>query len=268
MKKFISVLLAVSMLLTLCACGSKKAGYGVQTVQTLVEQEYALGFRSDDLLYFYVTAAIEQLAYDGAVDSLARQWFGETAVSFPKKNGGLESYVIPQDKTLIIGIDTGSFPLAYEIGGMYWGFDIELATKVCELLGWTLQVQSITKENAYVELSAGNIDVAWGGIVLSEEDVSSDRITQYGPYMKNDIVIAARESSNIWNSLRLNGRALTMPAELEAMDALNTDEKLMKRLGQVTRLAGGTIECFEYLFAGKCDCVLTDTAAILYYNSH
>ena len=45
-------------------------------------------------------------------------------------------------------------------------------------------------------------------------------------------------------------------------------EKLANRLGQITRLAGGTTEFFEYLDAGKCDAVLTDTAALYYYNSH
>ena len=52
------------------------------------------------------------------------------------------------------------------------------------------------------------------------------------------------------------------------MAALNTNEKLANRLGQITRLAGGTTECFSYLYAGKCDAVLTDTAALYYYNSH
>ena len=33
-------------------------------------------------------------------------------------------------------------------------------------------------------------------------------------------------------------------------------------------LAGGTTECFEYLFAGRCDAVLTDTTAIAYINCH
>jgi len=52
------------------------------------------------------------------------------------------------------------------------------------------------------------------------------------------------------------------------MDALNTDQKLIKRLGQITRLAGGTTECFAQLYAGKCDAVLTDSTALYYFNSH
>ena len=52
------------------------------------------------------------------------------------------------------------------------------------------------------------------------------------------------------------------------MAALETDPKLAKRLGQIIRLAGGTMECFEYLYSGKCDVVLTDSTALYYYNCH
>ena len=54
----------------------------------------------------------------------------------------------------------------------------------------------------------------------------------------------------------------------EAMDALMSEGKLHKRLGQITRLAGGTTECFEYLYSGRCDAVLTDSTALYYYNCH
>ena len=54
----------------------------------------------------------------------------------------------------------------------------------------------------------------------------------------------------------------------EAMSALETDPKLAKRLGQIIRLAGGTMECFEYMYSGKCDVVLTDSTALYYYNCH
>ena len=39
-------------------------------------------------------------------------------------------------------------------------------------------------------------------------------------------------------------------------------------LGQISRLAGGTTECFQYLYQGRCDVILTDTTAIYYFNCH
>ena len=55
---------------------------------------------------------------------------------------------------------------------------------------------------------------------------------------------------------------------VEALNALNSDSRLASRLGNVIRLVGGTIECFNYLYDNKCDAILTDSTAILYYNCH
>ena len=202
------------------------------------------------------------------MDELARKWFGSNIVNFKKTAGALDKLEAPGERTFIIGVDINSFPVAYTSGGNYWGFDVELAQAVCDKLGWGLQIQPIEKENVYIELYSGNIDCAWGGIALDEAELEAGRYTQYGPYMENDIVVASREGSSVWNSLRLSGRNMAMPTTEEAMAALNTNEKLANRLGQITRLAGGITECFEYLYAGKCDAVLTDTAALYYYNSH
>ena len=50
MKKIISLLLVVCILFGLAACGGP-SGYGVNAVQVLVEQEYSIAFRNNDLIY-------------------------------------------------------------------------------------------------------------------------------------------------------------------------------------------------------------------------
>ena len=266
-KTLLSLILLTALCLSLCACGSSPT-YGVSTIVTLVPQEYSLGFRNDDPIYFYVTAALETLAAEGVVDQLTAKWFGQNIITIDKNAEALSRLTPPDPRVFIIGLDTNSFPLAYLSNGQFWGFDVELANAVCARLGWTLQMQSIEKENAYVELSSGNIDCAWGGIALSQEDIDAKKLTQYGPYVHNDIVIAARAGSGIRNKLMLTDKNMCMSSTAEAMDALNTDPSIPKRLGQITRLAGGTAECFENLYAGKCDIVLTDSTALYYFNCH
>lgn len=267
MKKILALLLALCICLSLCACGGGST-YGIKTLQTLVEQEYSLAFRNDDPQYYYIYAALGYLNTSGTVSELTRKWFGDDIINLPKDGEMLAALGMPAPKTFIIGIDQNSFPMAYASSGTFWGYDIELAYTVCELLGWTLQIQPIEKENVYTELYSGNIDCAWGGIVLDAKGIANHSYTEIGPYVKNDIVIAARESSSIWNKLKLSGKHLSMPTTSEATDALNTDAGLVKRLGQISRLAGGTTECFTYLYSGKCDVVLTDSTAIYYYNCH
>ncbi len=266
MKKIVSIVLVICVCLGCSACGG--SSYGVKTVQTLVEQEYSLAFRTGDPTATYVTAAIEVLSYEGKVDELAAKWFGDRIINFKKTADALEKTGMPGARDFIIGLDMNSFPMAYVSNGEYWGFDVEMAMAVCEKLGWTLKMQAIEKENVYVELSSGNIDCAWGGIALDPDEVAEGLYYQYGPYVHNDIVIATRNGTLIWNRLMLSGKKLSMSSTDEALAALNTDEKLSKRLGQITRLAGGTTECFQNLYAGKCDVVLTDSTALYYFNCH
>ena len=266
MKRILAIALLLALCLALAGCGGSPRE--VQTVATLVEQDYSLAFRTGDPTAYYVAAAIEVLNAEGLVDELAAKWFGARIVTFGKNAEGLERLGPTEPRDLIIGVDVNSFPMAYLTSGQYWGFDVELATAVCEKLGWNLKIQQIEKENVYIELSSGNIDVAWGGIALNPEDLSAGRLAQYGPYVHNDIVIAKRGDAFIENKYMLSHKALAMCSTTEAMEALQSDEGIVNRLGQISRLAGGTTECFQYLYQGRCDVILTDTTAIYYFNCH
>ena len=267
-RSAICLFLLSAFLLVLPACGRGGTGYGVKAVETLVEQEYSIAFRNDDPTAYYVIGAIQALDAEGKLGELSNKWFGQRIISFPNSNIRLEDLPPTEYRDFIIGLDINSFPLAYQANGEYWGFDIEFAIAVCEKLGWHIKMQPIEKENVYIELSSGNIDCAWGGLALDPEEVESRVYSRYGPYVKNDIVVAVRATSYTMNKMMLTGKKMVMPSTPEAMEALNTDQKLVKRLGQITRLAGGTTECFSQLYAGKCDAVLTDSTALYYFNSH
>ena len=266
MKRILSILLLLALCLALSGCGGSPRE--VQTVTTLVEQEYSLAFRTGDPTAYYVVAAIEELNEAGLVDELSVKWFGSRIVTFSKNAEALDKLDPPTGRDFIIGVDVNSFPMAYITGGQYWGFDIELATAVCEKLGWDLKIQQIEKEDVYIELSSGNIDCAWGGIALDKSLVEEGKLAPYGPYLRNDIVIAKRGDAFIENKYMLSHKSLAMCSTTEAMEALQSAPKIMNRLGQISRLAGGTTECFQYLYQGRCDVILTDTTAIYYFNCH
>ena len=268
MKKITAFILAAVMLFSLAACGKTETSYGVKNIQTLVKQEYSIAFRNDDNLYYYVTGALQVLAANGTIDELAIKWLGsKTAVSFNADSTALDNLPAPEARTLLVGVDIDSFPFVYidTATGSYWGFDIQLAQAVCDYFGWTLKALTIKKENVYDELTSGNIDVAWGGIALDEKETESGQYTQYGPYIENEICIGARQG-NVMSSLK--GLSMAMPSTTEALEAVQSDKKIIDKLGNVFRLSGGTTECFTYLYSGKCDIILTDSTAIMYYNCH
>ncbi len=272
MKRSICILLALALLLGCTACGSSGRVGRFRIIRTLVKQDYSLAFRVGDPTKDYVDAALKVLMARGAVDELAVKWFGERIIRFDRDPDALEKLqkdgeIAPRD--LIVGVDLSSYPMAYLTkDGQFWGFDIELSMTVASLLGWNLIIQPIEKDNVYIELSSGNIDVAWGGVALDEKELKEDQYSQLGPYVHNDIVIAARIDSFIFNNMMLSGKRLAMCSTAEAMDALNTDPRLVRRLGQISRFAEGTDACFHSLFSGESDVVLIDTMAIYYVNCH
>ena len=267
MKKIICILLAICLCLPFCACGNPP-GYGVRAVVTLVEQDYILAFRTGDITVFYVSAALQVLNAQGKIDELNRKWFGSYPVTFDKDAEALNKIGMPEPRNFVVGIDLDSFPFAYkDANGAFWGFDVELAMAVCELLGWELSLQPIETVDTYVELSSGNIDCAWGGIALDQKMVDEGKYEPLGPYVHNDIIIASRAGSGITSKIQLRGKRMAMNINDEAREALETVPAIKNKLGQIIRLTGGSVECFQYLYDNKCDLVLTDSTAALYYKN-
>ena len=50
------------------------------------------------------------------------------------------------------------------------------------------------------------------------------------------------------------------------MDALSSEEKLLKNFGAAQRVTGGSKACFEALAAGSCAAIVADSAALAYYT--
>ena len=278
MKKTICIRLLLAMSLGLAACGNRGgSAYGLRVIETLVEQEYALAFRNGDTTADFVIAGLKVLSASGKVDELAQYWFGDRIIDIEKDANAMEKTEaelakkgeINAPRDFIIGVDINSFPMVYvDENDAYWGFDIQMAMALSELLDWTLKIQPIEKENVYVELSSGNIDCAWGGIAIDPKEAAQGLFTTFGPYVKNDIVIATRNGTMLFNRLMLQGKRLGMCSTPEALDALNRDQRLKNSLGQITRYSRGMTECFTKLYFNECDAILTDTTAIAFYNSH
>ena len=258
-KRIICLALALIMVFVLCACGSDGK---YRVVKSLGGQEYSIGFRNGDSTYHYIDRALRELSYEGAVDELCYKWFGDNStVSFPEKKDALADMGYIEPRTFIIGIDLDSFPLCYVSGVDYEGFDVELAQKVCDKLGWVLKIQPIHSEDAYIELNSGNIDCAWGGVVLDKE---CPDYTILVTYMSTDLVLAGKSV----NGGGIRDKVLYMRTTQYSLDIMEENSSVSRKLGQITRVQGGATDYFNALDNGKCDLILTTVAAVDYYNTH
>ena len=256
-KKALAVILALALALSAAGCGRVTGRYRV--VETLGEQSYAIGFRSGDNTRYYVEAALQELAADGTISSLAGSWFVENNTYFASRENALDQFQGFPTRTLLVGCDPDAYPLSYLDNGQYAGFDVELARRVCERLGWTPEFISIKAENAYVELSSGNVDVAWGGLAL---DTETDDFVVLTPYLSDELVIITRADTGARTVRGLKGASLAISVEQKYMTMLQENEKLMNRFGEIKRLTGGLQALLEAVNTGNAAAALVSSTAI------
>lgn len=265
--KPVALFLVVCLVFLLGACGTDgdtAASNGkYRTLETFESRTFAIGFRNDDFVRYYVDAALKELAASGKIHSIAVQWFSDDATVFESDAEALERIGDIPGRTLIVGLDEDAFPMSYADGDSYAGFDVDVARAVCETLGWDLKFIPITSEDAYIELSSGNIDCAWGGLAL---DTETSDYTVLPPYMTNSLVLIVRSDSGIHSRSRLSGKTLAIDVSAKYMDVLNNDEELKDSLGKVTRLTGGAQACFEALDNGTADAIIVYSVAARYYG--
>lgn len=85
--------------------------------------------------------------------------------------------------TLTIGITMFAPINYYDEDGNLVGFDTELATATCEMLGLTPEFVEINWDSKEIELNSKNIDCIWNGMCITPERLENMSISD--PYLKN-----------------------------------------------------------------------------------
>ncbi|MFR5420763.1 MAG: transporter substrate-binding domain-containing protein [Oscillospiraceae bacterium] len=224
-KRIAALLLAFA----LCFSQQRKTVGSYRVVKTLGTEQFRIGFRDGDQAAVYVNAALKVLAADGTIHSLALKWFGTDDTTFDSDANALDALGDIPQRTFIMGLNEERFPMSYADGDGYSGFDVELAQAVCARLGWTLQYQPISNQNAYVELSSGNVDCAWGGMVLDQTDSKDSKnkkkqkMTLTAPYLENALQLIVRGDSKYRTTGSLKGTTVLLGTDETYMTALSAD---------------------------------------------
>lgn len=102
---------------------------------------------------------------------------------------------IKEKGKLIVGI-TDFEPMDYQENGEWVGFDADLAKKVAEDLGVTVEFVEIDWDNKILELNNKSIDVVWNGMTLTDEVTKSMECTN--AYLNNAqvVVVPADKASD------------------------------------------------------------------------
>ena len=166
------------------------------------------------------------------------------------------------DKTFTVGFDAEYPPYGYmDDNGDYTGFDLELAEKVCEMEGWTLEKKPIAWDSKDMELESGAIDCIWNGFTV---DGREDDYTWSQPYVDNSQVMVVAKDSGISTLADLAGKTVGVQAASAALTLLQEDQaELAGTFGSLQEFADYN-SAFVELQAGSVDAVAMDVGVANY----
>ncbi len=171
---------------------------------------------------------------------------------------------IQENGKLILGLDDAFPPMGFrDDADKIVGFDIDLATAVCEKLEVELVLQPIEWEAKEQELSTKNIDCIWNGFSITPE--RQENLTMTQPYMLNNISLVVVNGSAVTSMADMAGKNLAVQSGSSAEETLNNeDNKAFKdSLGQVNPF-GDYVTALMDLETGNSDAVLMDSIVANY----
>lgn len=219
MKKLLTMLLTLAMMLALAACGNS-----TETGQPAAPE---------------ASQAVESNQPEN------------TEASQPQAESDL-AYVKAKGK-LVIGY-TVYEPMNYtDANGNFTGFDTELAILVCEKLGVEPEFVEIDWNTKEVELNSKAIDCIWNGMTIDEERKQNMEITQ--PYVKNAQVVLVKKGTSYEGTASLIGKTVVAEQGSAGEDTILNGENL-KQADYVPKSL--QTECLLELKAGTADAAVLD----------
>jgi len=171
---------------------------------------------------------------------------------------------IQENGVLILGLDDSFPPMGFrDDNGQIVGFDIDVATAVCEILGVELQTQPIDWSTKEVELNAGNIDCIWNGMSWNQERSESMSLSM--PYLPNELALVVMNDSGINSMADLQGKTLAVQSGSSAEEIINSEDG-----AALAGIVGNVVTFGDYLVAlldlesGASDAVLIDSVLANY----
>ena len=163
--------------------------------------------------------------------------------------------------TFKMGIDAEYPPYSYlDDNGKYAGFDVEMCQKVCEILGWGLEIVPINWDTKDIQLDAGEIDCIWSGLTVYANGITEDRFTISTPYSDNSQMILTKKGSGIEGFADLAGKVVGVQLGTSAEAALTGDgeaAELGATFGELKPYENYNI-AFTELQAGAIDAIAID----------
>ncbi len=108
-----------------------------------------------------------------------------------------------------VGIDTTYPPFEYEVDGKYVGIDVDLITAIAEDQGFEVKLEAMDFKGIIPALQAGQLDIAMGGMSITEERKEVVDFTD--PYFDAGVsLVANKENTEIQSVEDLKGKKVAV----------------------------------------------------------
>ena len=262
MKKLLALLLALLLLLSLCACGRDNSA-AFRSLGVIGTKQYGSICRSGDKLAEVIDAALLTLAGSGKLASLVMSRFGEDRCCLEGDVNALRALgELPEPRTLIFGIESEFYPLGYTENGAPTGLGADIAEAIGELLGWDIMVLNITSDTVEAQLASGNVDCV---LCFDIGLVSASKYAVGNCFLESDILLAVRTDSEIKRIKDLNSCRVGTVSDPSVLKAIRSSEKLTKYASGATQYLSIS-RCFEALDKNWCSAVAMDSIMLYYYR--
>ena len=174
MKKLLSVLLVVALMLSMVACGGnadnkdedKDAVVTAQVIDIeLTSEEYAFGVdKAQPELLTQVNDFIAKIMEDGTFEEICDKYFGDGEPT------GVTSAVQDDSKDQLLVATNAAFePFEYKEGDTYYGIDMEIADLLAKELGKELVICDMDFDAVCLSVGQHKADIAMAGLTVNEE---------------------------------------------------------------------------------------------------
>ena len=218
MKKFVSVILSLLMVLSMTACGSSA---------------------SDAPDASAAPTAASSVVLSGVEDGVLTV--------------GMECAYAPYNWTQMDD-SNGAVPIANNPGAYANGYDVMIAKKICEANGWELEIMAIGWDGLVPALNAGQLDAVIAGQSMTETRLQE--VDMAGPYFYASIVCVTRKDSPLASATgisQLSGSCTAQTGTIWYDTCLPQIENANILPAQETAPA-----MLVALNSGACDIVVTD----------
>ncbi len=238
-------------------------------------EEYGIAFKKGSVdLALEVQKQLEAMEEDGTAAEISQKWFNDDILLKDQEyfnaeemaqtgDGSLQAVL---DKgTLVLGLDASFPPMGFTAeNGDIVGFDIDLATEVCERMGVKLEPKPINWNSKEQELENGNIDCIWNGLSVDESRL--EMMTFVKPYLANAQVIMVPADSEIQSKADLEGKVVGLQAGSTALSAVQADAATMETFKELREYEDNVMAISD-MDNGRLDAVVLDVVVAKYIMS-